>query len=295
MIYHGTFATGFFQTLYGTPPSIGIMLCTSLEYLALITLPLFILSAPFRFFLPLAITSLLIPLGVCLAAALQADIPAGKRRPWSRPLVASLFFLQPIVRGWARYRARLELQPRSWAAEAPPQALAETGELLEQFCYWSRNDVSRLEVIESLVSTLERTHWPHKNDTGWNAYDVEVFGNRWSRVQLTAAMEQLAGNNRIFRWRVCSYWSLAAKLAFWAAFAFEMLIIGVVAREEPWLWMLLLTIPLFGLFLEQEKRNLHRMVAAVLDSVAREKKMTRLDACEIDGKLKPRVAVAAQG
>jgi hypothetical protein len=159
---------------------------------------------------------------------------------------------------------------------------------LDQFCYWSQNDISRLHVIEELIHTLERTNWPHKVDTGWNNYDVEVFGNRWSRVQLTVAMEPLAGNNRIFRWRICAYWSLAAKLAFWAAFAFEMLVIGVVAREEPWLWMLLLTIPLFGLFLEQEKRNLHRMVSAVLDSVGREKKMTRLEYCDLDGELKPK-------
>jgi hypothetical protein len=194
------------------------------------------------------------------------------------------------VRGWARYQARLELQPRAWAAEAPPQSLADSGELLEQFCYWTRKEISRVDLIRSLVTTLENTHWPHKEDTGWNNYDVEVFGNRWSRVQLTSAMEQLTGTNRIFRWRVCAYWSLAAKLAFWTALGFEMLIVGVVARDEPWLWMLLLTIPLFGLFLEQEKRNLHKMVAAVLDGVAREKEMIRLDASEVDGELKPRAS-----
>jgi hypothetical protein len=236
----------------------------------------------------LAITSLLVPIVVCTAAAIQAELPPAKRRPWSRILVAWLFFSQPIVRGWARYKAKLELQPRAWSAEAPPQGMADAGELIEQFCYWSKEDFTRRELIQSLVETLERTNWPHKQDTGWNEYDIEVFGNRWSRVQLTSAMEQLAGRNRIFRWRVCAYWSLAAKLSFWAAFAFEMLIIGVVAREEPWLWMLLLTIPLFGLFLEQEKRNLHRMVAAILDSLAREKKMSRLDHCEADGDLKPR-------
>ena len=103
-------------------------------------------------------------------------------------------------------------------------------------------------------------------------------------------MEQLAGKNRIFRWRVCAYWSLASKLAFWTAFGFEMLVVGVVAREEPWLWMLLLTIPVFGLFLEQEKRNLHRMVAAVLDGVARDNKMVRLEKDESEGELKPKSA-----
>jgi len=287
IIYHGTFGTGFYQALYAAHPSSGIMLCTSLEYYVLVTLPLFILSAPFRFLLPLAITSLLVSIGVCIAAAMQATLPANKCRPWSRPLVAFLFFIQPIVRGWARYRARLESQPRAWAAEAPPKDLSLRGELVEEVAYWSRNNLTRLELIESFVAALEESHWPHKEDTGWNNYDVEIFGNRWSRVLLTTAMEPLAGDNRIFRWRIRGYWSLAAKLAFWSAFAFEMLIIGVVARDEPWLWMLLLTVPIFGLFLEQEKRNMQRMVAALLDTVAVDKKMKRLEISEIDGEPNP--------
>jgi len=287
IIYHGIFATGFFQALYAGPPSMAILWCTSIEYHAILTLPLFILSAPFPFLLPMAIVSLGISLGVCIAAGLQAELH--KARPWSRAMVASLFFLQPLVRGWARYKARLEMQPRAWSAEAPPHGAAERAELLDQFCYWSSNSISRIEFIEELVATLERTNWPHKEDTGWNDYDIEVFGNRWSRVQLTVAMEQLAGDNRIFRWRVKSFWSLAAKLSFWTAFGFELLVVGIVAREEPWLWMLLLTIPLFGLFLEQEKRSLHRMVAAILDTVARQKSMTPLEHNPADHELRPKV------
>src|SRR5947207_5811931 len=171
------------------------MFCTSLEYYALVTMPLFVFSAPFRFLLPIAIASLAASLGVCIAAAIQAELPPKRSRPWSRALVAWLFFLLPIVRGWARYRARLELQPRAWSAEAPPHGAADRGELIQQFCYWSRNETSRLEFIQALASTLERTNWPHKEDTGWNDYDIEVFGNRWSRVPLTAAIEQLAVDN----------------------------------------------------------------------------------------------------
>src|SRR5436305_13142038 len=109
------------------------MFCTSLEYYAFVTLPLFVFSAPFRFLLPMPMASLAMSLAVCVAAAIQAELPPNRSRPWSRPLVGWLFFLQPIVRGWARYQARLELQPRSWSAEAPPHGRMETGELLRQF------------------------------------------------------------------------------------------------------------------------------------------------------------------
>src|SRR5258707_863334 len=110
IIYHGTFGTGFFQALYAAPSSMGVMFFTSLEYHTLVTILLFVFSAPFHFLLPVAIASLAVSLGVCVAAAAQAELPPNKSRPWSRALVGCLFFLQPIIRGWARYRARLELQ-----------------------------------------------------------------------------------------------------------------------------------------------------------------------------------------
>ena len=55
-----------------------------------------------------------------------------------------------------------------------------------------------------------------------------------------------------------------------------MLVIGIIAGTQPWLWMLLLTMPIFGWFLEQEKRNLQRLIAAFLDDVAKQRGLTKL-------------------
>src|SRR6185503_7264413 len=121
VIYHGTFATGFFQTLYAAEPSWALMLLTSFEFHVLITLPLLALSAPFHFLFPLALASLVISLAVCVAAACQAELPKDRRRVWSRPLVALLFFLQPIARGWARYQGRRGLRPTPQSAFKRPE------------------------------------------------------------------------------------------------------------------------------------------------------------------------------
>ena len=94
------------------------MLCTSMEYHVLVTLPLLILSVPFHFLLPVALTSSLISGIICVAAAVQADLPKNQTKIWSRPLVALLFFLQPIARGWARYQGRLGLHPTPPGAHA---------------------------------------------------------------------------------------------------------------------------------------------------------------------------------
>ena len=101
VIYRGRFGSAGFQFLYASQPALTLMLCTTLEYHILVSLPLWVLSATFHYLFPLAVTSLLISLGVCVAAAWQASLPRQKTRWWSRPLVAMLFHLQPIVRGWA--------------------------------------------------------------------------------------------------------------------------------------------------------------------------------------------------
>jgi hypothetical protein len=53
-------------------------------------------------------------------------------------------------------------------------------------------------------------------------------------------------------------------------------VIGIVGNAQPWLWMLLLTMPIFGWFLEQEKRNQQRLIAAFLDDVAQQRGLAKL-------------------
>src|SRR2546428_13090603 len=68
IIYRGLFGSAGFQTLYASQPAFTLMLCTTLEYHLLVTLPLWILSVTFHHLWPLAITSLFLSLGVCVAA-----------------------------------------------------------------------------------------------------------------------------------------------------------------------------------------------------------------------------------
>src|SRR6266478_3160037 len=139
IIYRGPFASAGFQSLYASGPAFTLMLCTNLEYHLTVTLPLWILSITFHHLLPLAITSLLISVGVCAAAGAQAALPKNKTRWWSRPLVALLFFMQPIVRGWARYQGRLNLRPTPLAAQQTLDSIAlrQSKLPLNEVQYWS--------------------------------------------------------------------------------------------------------------------------------------------------------------
>lgn len=278
IIYHGLFGTGFFQTLYAGEPAILLMLCTSLEYHAVVTLPLFVLAVPFPFLLPVAITSLLLSVGVCVAAAAQADLPGDRRAWWSRPLVALLFFLQPIVRGWARYQGRLSQESMPTAARArldslSPSATGKTA--VQELHYWSEGGHDRLRFLGSIIAALEEQGWPIKVDAGWSDHDVEVFGNRWSRLQLVTAAEHYSSGRTMYCCRLRTAWSLLAKVTFVTVLGLELLVIGTLASIHPWIWMLLLTLPMLAWFIEQQKHDVQALIAVFLDEVARNLKLVK--------------------
>jgi glycosyltransferase involved in cell wall biosynthesis len=293
VIYHGTFGSGFFQKLYTPQPVSMLMLCTSLEYHVLVTLPLLVVSVPFGSLLPVALTSVLISLAVCMAAAVQAELPRNKQRFWSRPLVAWLFLLQPIVRGWARYKWRLTVQSEPPVFKRPVDRGLDWA-ALEDASYWSEYPVDRHSFLHKTLAKLEAEGWQHKTDTGWNDYDVEIFGSRWSRLRLTTVSEELPGGKRIIRCRLKATWSLPARIAFWSACGVELLVIGWLAAAHPWIWMLLLTMSVFGWWLEQERRTLLLWIAAFLDEVASEHGLAKLTARGEDG-VKPSRISELQG
>jgi glycosyltransferase involved in cell wall biosynthesis len=273
VIYHGLFGSGFFQKLYTPEPAHVLMLLTSLEYHGAVTGPLLILSFPFPFLLPIAMASIALSFGVCLAAALQADLPRKKRRLRSRPLIALLFLLQPGVRGWARYRWRFNTQsaPKRRLPKAPAGALAP-----EQLLYWGSRRFDRYKLLSRLLELLDDEGWQNKPDTGWGKCDVEIYGNRWSRLRMTTVSEELE-NGHTLRCRIENTWSLRATMGFWMLAGLQLVLIGLLAPLQPWLWMMLLSLPILSWFLEFEKRGAQWQITALLDEIATEFGLTRVD------------------
>jgi hypothetical protein len=277
LIYHGLFGSGFFQKLYSPEPAFLLMFCTSLEYHVLVVLPLLVLSSSISLLLPVALAGWVLALGVCTVAAAQAELPKKKRRTWSRPLVALLFFLQPIVRGWARYHERLTAR-----SEPPVFKRAVASEPVDDWktfgrvAYWSESGGDRYGFLHRILAKLQSEGWQHKTDTGWSAYDVEIFGSRWSRLRLTTATEELAQGHKVYRCHLNATWSLPARIAFWSTAGVELFIIGLVAPSHPWIWMLLLSLAGFGWGLEQEKHRLVLWITALLDEIGAEQKMVKI-------------------
>jgi glycosyltransferase involved in cell wall biosynthesis len=280
IIYHGRFGSAGFQGLYAGRPAYSLLVCTSLEYHVLITLPLWILSVTFHHLLPLAVASLTISLGICAAAGAQAVLPRDKRRWWSRPLVATLYFLQPIVRGWARYQGRLsgrskqEVQPN-----LDSMALRGSKESLDEVRYWAEKRVDRIQWVQELIRRLDQLGWPNKADIGWSEFDFEVFGNRWSRVQFTTVSEDHPPNRQMLRCRLRARWSLEARLVFWTFVALELLLLGIAAnvgRYVVGVLPLIMTLPAFFWMGRQQTRSLQSMLVVFLDKAAKDWGLTKI-------------------
>lgn len=281
IIYRGKFGSGWFQALYTGAPHSALMLATTLEFYVLIVLPLWVLVALWHYLLPVAIAALLVPLGICALAGAQAAIPRDKHRWWSRPLVAVLFFLQPIVRGWARYAERLT--PSKSPAPQPSLkslALVQSDVMLGEVGYWSELRVDRVQFIADLLHRLDSMGWPNKSDIGWSEFDIELFGNRWNSVQLTTAAEDHHQGRCLVRARLRPRWTLEARMAFWALLGLEVVTLGLLSSWGAWRWLILFSVLPMVWFIRQQSRHLQSMIVIFLDEAAKDWRLTKLGEAE---------------
>jgi hypothetical protein len=209
-------------------------------------------------------------------AAAQANLPRNKRRFWSRPLVALLFFLQPIIRGWARFKWRFTLLsgPKPVPVELPLSFAAR--DLPETITYWSDGGVDRYKLLEGVLARLNRAGWTCRTDTGWTAHDLEVLPHLWTRLKLTTVSEDLEQNKRTVRCRITSHWSLAAKVFFALTALGIFAVIAVLAEHQPWAWMSLMLFPLICWAVEDEAVQQKKSLAALIKRVATEVSMTEV-------------------
>jgi GT2 family glycosyltransferase len=278
VIYHGLFGSAGFQRIYTAAPATTLMLCTTLEYYLFVTFPLWVLTGMFHYLLPVAIVSLLLPASVCALAGGQAVLPKNKIKWWSRPLVALLFFLQPIVRGLARYQGRLAQRPLKLATQESLDSLAlfHGRQSLKEVQYWTNRRIDRIDFVAAILRQLQDRGWPNRSDVGWSDYDVEIIGSRWSRLLLTTVVEDHPQGRQLVRCRLHATWSFQAKVVFCLLAGLEFLFIGVVGFRRIWPCLVLLTLPLFMWFVGRERRKLQSVVTIFLDQLAKERGLTKI-------------------
>jgi hypothetical protein len=224
-------------------------------------------------FVPLAVASLGLSVGSCALAAIQANLPRHKRSIWSRPLVALLFFLQPIVRGWARFKWRISLLSGRTESqvELPPVSAAK--EMPERITYWSDGRVDRFQFLTAILAKLDRAGWTYRTDTGWTSHDVEVLAHVWIRLRLTTVSEDLGHEKKNFFCRIHASWSLPARILLVLTVLGIVLVLTSLVEQHPWAWMSLMVLPLVTWIVEDEALHQQKTLAALIKLAATERSM----------------------
>jgi len=204
VIYHGIFADGFFQSIYPTPQSDIAAYLSSIEWFAL-TLFLFGLGI----FLPvLRIVPYLMfggTLCVALSYMVRARIEPRFDTVPSRLLVMFLAFTQPLVRGWSRYFTWLQFKRTPGAVIASHEQLpAETrfGGNGRRRIYWSDNGKDRHALLLEILALLNAENWRYSVDTGWQEWDLLIYGNFWWSIVLQTVTEYHGGEKCLTRVRL---------------------------------------------------------------------------------------------
>ena len=201
VIYHGVFGTGLFQTIYRKPASMSAAMAMSIEWHLLAAFITFLgLGIPALFWVAIAMFAT--PPILSMIAAYQAPMPRHKSF-WTRPLIAYLHWRQPITRGWARYSVRLKAKilrgigSKSYKRRSFPFDPNQPNVLR----YWSKSH-ERLHLLEGIVSEAQKAGWRFRTDSGWEGWDMEIFGSRYVKVRISSATEIHGGGAMVTRVRV---------------------------------------------------------------------------------------------
>jgi GT2 family glycosyltransferase len=191
VIYHGIFGEGFFQSVYPAPQSEVAAYLSSIEWFAL-TIFLFGLGI----FLPgLRIVPYLMLGGtfcVALSYMVRARIEPRFDTVHARLLVMILAFLQPLVRGFSRYFTWLRFKRTPANVIRKHEDLPETARSrgsLSRREFWSEEGRDRHFFLGEMFRLLDEEGWRYSTDSGWNDWDIQIYGNFWWSIALQTVTE----------------------------------------------------------------------------------------------------------
>jgi hypothetical protein len=114
----------------------------------------------------------------------------------ARLLVVFLAFTQPLVRGWSRYFTWLKYKRTpERVIRTPEQELAQrhAAGSTTRFEFWNEEGHGRERLLTETTRLLEDEGWSYSLDTGWNDWDVQIYGSFWWIIRLRTVTEYHGG------------------------------------------------------------------------------------------------------
>jgi hypothetical protein len=201
-IYHGTWGSALFQSVYEPAPGLLSALPLMPEWYVLLT-ALGILAAfgfawpPFLALVPVFVTAAALTIAQAVRGARKATFdPTPQSRVKNlrlRAVVASLYLLQPIARLLGRMQPGLgSLQHRDFARIAP------VPRLLAIWCECWASTEERLTYIEAL---LQRSGADVRRGGNFDRWDLAIRGGLLGSVRTMAMVEEHGAGKQLFRVR----------------------------------------------------------------------------------------------
>jgi glycosyltransferase involved in cell wall biosynthesis len=267
VIYHGIFGEGFFQSIYPTPQSDVAAYLSSIEWFAL-TIFLFGLGI----FLPALRIVPYLMLGGTLCVALsymvRAQIEPRFDTVRARLLVMVLAFAQPLVRGFSRYFTwlRFKRTPANVIRrhEQLPERARSVGSLTRR-AFWSEQARDRHYLLGAMFQLLDEEGWRYSTDSGWNEWDIQIYGNFWWSIALQTVTEYHGAGKCLTRVRLRS--RLVTTTVIFSLIALSLLIYRELNASHIDLWSIGAYL-LFLAFLWTRARALKSRVAELVDVAA---------------------------
>jgi glycosyltransferase involved in cell wall biosynthesis len=275
IIYHGVFGDGFFQSMYPTPQSELAAYLSSVEWFAL---------AIFLFGLGIFLPGLrIVPylmfggtLCVALSYMVRARIEPKYDTVHARLLVMVLAFVQPLVRGWSRYFTWLHFKRTPRNVISTHEKLPE-GPVIDRSArrrvYWSEESKDRHHLLGAIFQLLEDEGWRYSTDTGWNEWDIQIYGNFWWSITVQTVTEYHGGPKCLTRLRLRNRFVPTTVIVNLVAVA--ILIYRQLNASHADLWSII-PYSLFLIFLATRARALKRRVAELVDLAAYRAGMQRI-------------------
>jgi hypothetical protein len=275
VIYHGVFGEGFFQSIYPRPESEVATYLRSIEWFAL-TIFLFGLGI----FLPALRIVPYLMLGGTLCVALSYMVRASIEPKFdtvhARLLVMLLAFAQPLVRGWSRYFTWLHFKrtPSSVirAHERLPNGARIAGSLSRRV-FWSEEGRDRHYLLGAIFQLLDEEGWRYSTDSGWNEWDIQIYGNFWWSIALQTVTEYHGNGKCLTRVRLRN--RLVTTTVILNLIALSLLVYRQLNVSHVDFWF---TVPylFFLLCLATRARVLKSRVAELVDVAARRAGLQRV-------------------
>jgi len=267
IIYHGIFGEGLFQSIYPAERSELAGYFCSIEWVGLATFILFV-SIPFPFLRIVPYLMIGATMLVALSYMMRAKIEPKFDTIFARLLVAFLAFAQPLVRGWWRYYTW-------WKFKRTPPGVIRTHEVdfvpskgmrISRLNFWNEEGVGRERLLPEMLDSLEREGWSYSTDTGWQKWDIQIYGNFWWIVRAHTVTEYHGGPKAMTRAKLSTHGVAAT-------YVINVILLSVLAYRHfyveswlnPWLWG---AYGIFAVMLYLNARKLKKRVAELVEAAA---------------------------